>query len=119
MRCLLILMSLVFLMTTQVSATPKYFIGAGTVSCGAWLQARREHRATNMQGWVLGFVSGANASRNSDDFLVDPDGPGLLAWIDNYCPQHPLENLFTASDSLIFELITRAAQAKQGKASQH
>ena len=26
MRCLLILMSLVFLMTTQVSATPKYFI---------------------------------------------------------------------------------------------
>ena len=70
-------------------------------------------------GLGLGFVSGANASRNSDDFLVDPDGPGLLAWIDNYCPQHPLENLFTASDSLIFELITRAAQAKQGKASQH
>ena len=61
---------------------------------------------------MLGYVSGVNAGQqDSPDFLVDVDGPAILAWIDGYCPQPPLENLFTASNSLFYELMMRAALA--------
>ena len=107
----LIVMSMV-LMTNQVSA--KYFIGAGTNSCGAWLEARKIHggRAMDMQAWVLGYVSGRNQADPRDkDFLVEPDAEALFAWLDSYCPRHPLDKFVSAINALIYDLSMRAAVA--------
>jgi hypothetical protein len=112
-RAMLIVMSMA-LMTSQALA--KYVLGPGGISCGAWLETRRSQGATEVfqvQGWVLGYVSGANAGRNDDtDFLVEPDAEALFAWLDNYCRQHPLDKLTTASNALIHDLTMRAAVAK-------
>ena len=107
----LIVMTMV-LMTNQASGTPKYYIGAGILSCGAWLEARRSRAQVNdLQSWVLGYVSGVNA-RDNDDFLVEPDAQAIYAWLDSYCPQHPLEKLVEATEALIYDLTMRAALAK-------
>jgi hypothetical protein len=62
--------------------------------------------------WVLGFVSGVNAGQSDDtDFLVEPDGLAIFAWLDSYCPQHPLDKLISANNALIYDLKMRAAVA--------
>jgi hypothetical protein len=111
----LIVMSMV-LMTNQVSATPKTVIGAGVASCGAWLEARRSPSlhavAVGKESWVLGYVSGVNADQQwSDDFLAAADAPALFAWLDSYCPQHPLDPLYAATNALIHDLSMRALVA--------
>jgi hypothetical protein len=113
-RAMLIVKSMV-LMTNQVSASPKRtYMGAGGVSCGIWLEARQRATRGNtddMLAWVQGFLSGINMAlyQSNPDFLVETDAQGISAWLDNYCRQHPLENLINASGTLISELTMRAA----------
>jgi hypothetical protein len=110
-RAVLIVISVV-LMTNQVSASPRYLIGAGTASCGAWLEARWGAHAVGKESWVLGYVSGANVWSGHDyDFLAAHDAPALFAWLDGYCLQHPLETLADATNDLIRDLAKRAAVA--------
>jgi hypothetical protein len=111
-RAMLIVISMV-LMTNQALGTSRYVLGAGTASCGAWLEARRGRaHAVGMESWVLGYVSRANGWSGLDyDFLADPDAPALFAWLDGYCLQHPLDTLRAATDELIHDLTKRAAVA--------
>ena len=105
MRAALIVMSMV-LMTNQVSATDKMLLGPGAASCGRWLEAP-QHSRIIMQAWVQGYVSGINLTESGNDFLVGTDARAIVAWLDSYCRQHPLENLATASQSLTYELKMR------------
>lgn len=110
-RTTLIAISVV-LMTNEVSA--KYALGPGGVSCEAWLEARRSRgaEALQLQSWVLGYVSGVNAGQSDDaDFLVKLDALAIFAWLDSYCPQHPLDKLISASNMQIDDLQKRAAAA--------
>jgi hypothetical protein len=112
-RAVLIVMSMV-LMTNQALGAYRYLMGAGTSSCGAWLEARKSRgwKDIEMKTWVMGYVSGANVWSGLDyDFLAAPDAPALYAWLDGYCPQHPLETLNLATDALIHDLAKRAAVA--------
>jgi hypothetical protein len=112
LRAILIVISMV-LMANQVSASPRHYMGAGTVSCGTWLEVRKSRGWAEVenQSWVLGYVSDANFYQQSTDFLAAPDAQAIFAWLDNYCRQHPLEKLLEASQSLIYELTMRAAGA--------
>jgi hypothetical protein len=109
LRAILIVISIV-LMANQASAK-KYYLGAGGVSCGAWLETRKngdDVETFQLQAWVQGFVSGVNAT-SQNDFLAAPDAEAIFAWLDNYCRQHPLEKVIEASHLLILELKMRAA----------
>jgi hypothetical protein len=110
-RAMVIVISMV-LLTNQASAKYIHGPGAGT-SCGKWLEERQKRGVgdVQLQGWVLGYLSGANVNQQGTDFLVAVDAAAISAWLDNYCRQHPLEMLWEASDSLILDLAKRAASA--------
>jgi hypothetical protein len=89
-------------------------LGAGTASCGEWLQFRENvmEKATlyQLEAWIDGFLSGtsrANAGR--PDFLASkPSTVAMYAWVDNYCRSKPLDHITVAVEALIRELRSRA-----------
>jgi hypothetical protein len=77
-------------------------------SCGAWTRYRAENSAQALEGWVLGFISGANAFRpGSSDLAPGTTADGLLGWIDQYCQKNPLDSVTTAGFKLVGELDRR------------
>ncbi len=90
--------------------------GANT-SCGEWLQARkREIPEWNSEGqYVLGYISAASffsvakhVGWNSSGYLAETDALAIFAWVDNYCTENPLDELWAASVRLVQELAKRA-----------
>jgi hypothetical protein len=76
-------------------------IGAGNYSCGTWTAERRDpySRLGSFQDeqWVLGFLSGIGYMGAEANPLNGTDAQGVLAWIDNYCWVHPLEEISGAA----------------------
>jgi len=90
-----------------------WVFGTGTNSCGQFVQvADREHKAKSHHTapevistlgyvafvtWTEGFLSGTNFSEhamvgaNISDHFAD-----AMAWIENYCRQHPLDSYLNA-----------------------
>ena len=102
---------------SDVSAQTSY--GAGTVTCGEWLQVRSSEQNKNaqllassnqVQAWIDGFLSGYSvAGVGVPDFLAShPDSSGLYAWLDNYCRSKPNDLVLTAAVALVKELQTKA-----------
>jgi hypothetical protein len=86
-------------------------LGAGNFSCGKWSNERRSQSVSGLSAaqWVLGYVSAANRFllTHDGDVAKNTDNAALLAWLDNYCSAHPLDNLNVASGRLILELIKK------------
>jgi hypothetical protein len=81
-------------------------MGWGNGSCGSWTAARRTPQGMQARGngeWVLGFLSGAGAMGLSQGYdpLHGTDPEGVLAWVDNYCRDHPLESIAEAASAFI------------------
>ena len=78
--------------------------GAGTQSCGVWLEARRgvSTNWTSLGQWALGWVSAVG--NYGVRTLRQTDADAIAAWLDNYCATHPLDNLATAAAQLVEEL---------------
>ena len=74
-------------------------VGQGNSSCGAWTAARSGGvvRALGFEQWVLGFISGIGSARADANPLNGMDADGIWAWIDNYCREHPIDELLTAA----------------------
>jgi hypothetical protein len=76
---------------------PPFLGGAGGTLCAEWQEARGKEGsvlAFYLQGWVLGFVSGAASQHTTEgpSFLTDPGSDttddDVLTRIDNYCRAH-------------------------------
>lgn len=79
-------------------------------SCGDWTlnRANRGFRTQALEGWVLGFVTGANFYGSSDGKTgADTNSTGMLAWVDRYCADNPLDDIVEASVKLVTELKKR------------
>jgi len=98
------------------AAAQQFMMGEGSSSCGSWTEARRTkapHQDAQQQ-WVFGFLSGANlgfldpanktVTPYAPDFLKGRDFDSVVAWIDNYCSAHPLDEIATAAIALLAEL---------------
>jgi hypothetical protein len=78
--------------------------GSGDDSCGTYFSggiigssARAVYAA-----WLAGFLTAINASTPGlKSILSTTDIGSALGWIDNYCQQHPTENLASAAESLV------------------
>ena len=84
--------------------------GTGGKSCGTWQEDRRAggFKKTILATWVTGYVTGYNAwVEGSNDVGEGTDIDGLLAWIDNYCAENPLNSISKAASALIWHLMTR------------
>lgn len=79
-------------------------LGAGASSCGTWTQDRAHNDFDDVE-WVLGYLSGFNGwGQGTPDASEGIDNNGVIAWVDNYCLEHPLNNIGDASAALIFTL---------------
>jgi hypothetical protein len=74
--------------------------GAGTSSCGKWLESISDIDARNFStSWLLGWVSAAENYNEVD--LRETDAAATKAWVHNYCHAHPLDTLFVAAAALV------------------
>jgi hypothetical protein len=114
-------LAVLLLLTVGKQIAAQTVMGAGTVSCGEWLRVRSvenspgnvTERATRYQltAWIDGYLSGANVANGGQiaDFLIStPDGPGMTAFVDNYCRSKPLDPVMLAAQALMRELQSRA-----------
>jgi len=95
-------------LTTQIAAQEQAVLGQGNVSCGSWLNGRKDEspQASTRIAWVLGYVTAFNqyGSKPKGDVSGGKDTEEIMAWIDNYCGQHPSDDLYRASAALVDEL---------------
>jgi len=87
-------------------------LGEGTMSCGEWTERRQSenHRVLPESAWVLGYVTAmarVESARTGRKIASGIEGKGVEHWIDNYCSTHPLDDIASASEALVSELISR------------
>lgn len=92
-------------------------LGAGSQSCGKWLGFRKsggdEERVTVMiiTSWVQGFIFGAEASLGDDRteraIQLIPDSESIQAWVDKYCREHPIDQVFHGAVALHLEIVKK------------
>jgi len=74
--------------------------GAGATPCEKWLSARKDKSSVlefGLEGWVLGFVSGANLVVDEQaGFLAGITEDDILNRLDNHCRAHPSDPLISA-----------------------
>jgi uncharacterized membrane protein YjfL (UPF0719 family) len=101
---------LMVVLSILVQATPskaQKTVGYGVTPCKSWTKERRTETAMSLaySGWVLGFVSGVNATGiltdTSRDFLKTAVAKQMIALVDDHCAAHPNENLDSAAFALI------------------
>ena len=78
--------------------------GLGTYSCGKYLAARRNNAEHPYLQWVEGFLTAMDGLK-SDAHPKRTDGDAITGWMDNYCREHPLEDVSNAAASLALELL--------------
>src|SRR5689334_7920198 len=87
-------------------------VGWGLHSCGTYVKARRVGDPGPMN-WVAGFITAYNMTRGDTYNIAGPtDLEGLLAWLDNYCRDHPTNLMDNAVGSLIAFLYPNRYQTK-------
>ena len=106
-KAALVAVSLLFLLTARIAAQEQAVLGQGNVSCSSWLE---NHRSDDVQGsartaWVLGYITAFNqyGSKPERDISEGKNTEEMMAWIDNYCRQHPADNVYRASAALVDE----------------
>ncbi len=78
----------------------------GMNGCGKYLQDRRvPNRATDFQyaSWMLGFITGYNTWGNGKQISRALPADTLLAYIDKYCRENPLQSVMMGTAALINE----------------
>ena len=99
--------SLLFVLTARIAAQEQAVLGQGNVSCSSWLE---NHRSDDVQrsartAWILGYITAFNqyGSKSERDVTEGKSTEEMTAWIDNYCKQHPVDNVYRASAALVDE----------------
>ena len=102
---------LLLLVSPFASSDAATIVGAGTGTCGSWLQDRQENYGAKLH-WLQGFLSAYNfyvySGRNPEGIFAGIDHNAIAAWMDNYCRENPLSSPSDGALRLIKELEQRA-----------
>jgi hypothetical protein len=86
-------------------------LGVGNLECGLWTQARQSGDVyavwwkTLILGWVQGFLTANNLyGHGTFDVTKGTDADDVAGRVDDYCVQHPLNNIAGAAEALVTEL---------------
>lgn len=86
-------------------------LGVGNLECGLWTQARNSGDVyavwwkTLILGWVQGFLTAQNLYGPAMfDLAKGTDAAEVAGWVDDYCVQHPLNNIAGAAEALVTDL---------------
>jgi hypothetical protein len=82
-----------------------HIVGHGAYSCGEWTADHRKEDVASLADdvWLAGYLS-AYSVYGDDNGIALPDSKGRVAWVSNYCRNHPLDHIHEAGDQLILEL---------------
>jgi hypothetical protein len=82
----------------------------GNLECGLWTQARQSGDVfavwwkTLILGWVQGYLTAYNVyGPQASDVAKGTGADAVAEWTDNYCEQHPHDNIAGAAHALIVE----------------
>jgi hypothetical protein len=90
--------------------------GVGQHSCGKFLENLKDNpkNETPYGQWLQGYITGRNhASSEISDYAGGTDRPALMAWISNYCREHPLDSFYDAVNRLLQTLEKTGRVRKQ------
>lgn len=108
---LAIFLALLSSVAPALAANQYVIFGAGSRSCGSWLQVRSQALpdAVVLQSWVLGYLTSVNANVLSvnRDVTGGAEPDALFSWLDSYCAAHPLESVARAASALLDSLIVK------------
>ena len=84
-------------------------LAPGTASCGKFTPFFADETGRVMATtWIAGFVTAYNRFEAADGNIAEgTDGAALVAWVEKYCRENPLDNLARATEQLTFELKRR------------
>jgi hypothetical protein len=89
--------------TKKAEAGQYDLMGVGAQSCGTWTAQRQGGYAAKEMAWVLGFLSGVGFTGiDGANPLRGMDAQGVWAWIDNYCRDHPIDNISGATAAFFY-----------------
>jgi hypothetical protein len=93
--------SLLFVLTARIAAEGQGVLGQGNVSCSSWLENHTSNDAR--AAWILGYITAFNqyASKPESDVSEGTTTEEMMVWIDNYCRNHPTDNVYKASAALV------------------
>jgi hypothetical protein len=103
------------LATTARAATAT---GIGAFPCAQWVSDEHEGAEATYQpdepaideAWLSGFLSGYSASNvTSRDAVSEVDPDSAVAWVGNYCKDHPHDKIVDAAAALVKDLRSRSA----------
>jgi hypothetical protein len=84
------------------SAHAQTIRGIGARPCAEWVQARRDGgRDFWAEQWVLGYLSGVNASTPTHGIFASGDDQSVFAVVDIYCQSHTQDMLWSAVKAVI------------------
>ena len=92
MRTHLLLVSLIAYLSIVVNA--KGVPTAQTASCGTYLEHRTENNPDQSTAYAMevrGYLSGFNMGTSGKPTTSIPDRETVLAYMDKYCHDHPLD----------------------------
>jgi len=116
----ILLLAVLQLCLTSAYAAPSQLLGYGVKPCEAYLEAYEGWDAglgvqieqyLHYRDWLTGFVSGLNLAMGKD-VLYGVEIPGAMRRIQLYCDEHPTDDFFTASMSLI-KLLSKLEQGAE------
>ena len=109
--CYIVIIALVIAL--PANADDRYYVGVGVDSCGTWTKDRSkdEYGFLINAAWVQGYLSALNVWTvigGKNDVLHDINANALVAWVDKYCQEHPLDTIVKAATELALELDRRS-----------
>jgi hypothetical protein len=94
--------SLLLVLTAKVAAQGLGVLGQGNVSCSSW---HENHTTSNdaRAAWILGYITAFNqyGSSKPSDLTQGTTTEEMMVFINNYCRNHPTDNLYRASAALV------------------
>jgi hypothetical protein len=97
---------LLFVLTARIAAEGQAVLGQGNVSCSSWLENHTSDDAR--AAWILGYITGFNQYGSKPESDVSEGATNEK--IDNYCRNHPADNLYRASAALVAALVDEFRQ---------
>ena len=91
----------------QTSAEQRAVLGQGNVACQTWSADRKLGKGDSATriAWILGYITAFNeyGSKPQGDVSAGSSTEKITTAIDDYCNQHPTDNVHRASAALIEE----------------
>ena len=110
-----LVLALLFLAPPLQANDGSNIYSSGLDTCGKWNKQRGSSNINEvaaayvMRAWILGYISGVDAYTSSDEpyYIRNVDTSAIEQWIDGYCKDNPLDELWQAADQLLTKLATR------------